>query len=66
VDESYIALWAGRIPAAALQAAAHHGVGIVAVSADRLDVAVPARRWIPDRGVRQRMIDSIGREEGLG
>src|SRR5207249_2550505 len=52
VDRSYIALWAGRIPAAATIAAAEHGVGIVSVHPDGLSLVVPAQPAHPDTAVR--------------
>jgi hypothetical protein len=58
-DQSYVALWRGRIPAAATEAATQHGVGIIAVGPDSIDLVIPARMATPDVGVRERIISQL-------
>lgn len=56
VDLSCVAMPAGRISDAVLEQAQRHGVGVLAVSKNRLEVAVPAVRNAPDPVLRERVL----------
>jgi hypothetical protein len=58
-DESYVALWEGRIPAAAVTEARRCRVGIIAVSPADVVVVLSSPRGQPDATVRRRILERI-------
>jgi hypothetical protein len=52
-DLSYVAMWAGRIPAALLEHAEKEGIGVIAVSVDHLALVVSASAGRPDQTARR-------------
>lgn len=59
VDASFVAMPAGRVTDVLLADAARHGVGVLAVSARRLDVALPALTGSPDPALRDRVLTQL-------
>jgi hypothetical protein len=59
VDQSYIALWIGRVPREAVVEAARHGIGVIGISDAALEIVVAADRGTPDSTVRDRLFHAL-------
>ena len=68
VDRSYVAMWSGHVPPSLLVSAEEHGIGVVEVSSDGLQIVVRSIAGTPDPTARcivlQRLEDDVRLREG--
>jgi hypothetical protein len=58
-DRSYIALWSGRVPAAVIEEAARHGIGVLGIGEADLEILGPAPAAKPDPVLRSRLREAL-------
>lgn len=63
VDRSYVAMWAGRISHSLTEMAEEHGIGVIEVHPDGLEIVVKAIPGSPDATARAKVLQRL--EEGV-